>query len=284
MENEITVLFVSYHSDDIIEKSIMTIDKNIKIIVVENSKNEILKNKLEKKYSNVKVIIPKENLGNGAGINYGIKHIDTIYAFYLDVDTEVFPDTIQNLISAAKEVKEFSILAPKINNFEYKKECYMDFQNKSKYSKMKFVTGCALFFDLKIFKEIGFFDEKIFLYYEENDFYERCLSKKKYIFLVENSKINHKGNSSVDEKYKDEIEINRNWHLMWSTFYFYKKHFGNIKAFIKISPKFTSAFFKFIIFFLINNKKKRDIYYARFNGSLNSIIGKKSWFRPKITK
>ena len=71
---------------------------------------------------------------------------------------------------------------------------------------------------------------------------------------------------------------------MWSTFYFNKKHFGTIKAFVKILPKFTSAFLKFIIFFLINNKKKRDIYYARFNGSLNSIIGKKSWFRPKITK
>ena len=183
MENEITVLFVSYHSDDIIEKSIMTIDKNIKIIVVENSKNKILKNKLEGKYSNVEVIIPKENLGNGAGINYGIKHIDTMFALYLDVDTEVYPDTIQNLISAAKQIKEFSILAPKINNFEYNKECYMDFQNKSKYSKMKFVTGCALFFNLKIFKEIGFFDEKIFLYYEENDFYERCLSKKNIYFL-----------------------------------------------------------------------------------------------------
>ncbi len=283
MENEITVLFVSYHSEDIIEKSIMTIDKNIKIIVVENSKNNILKNKLEEKYSNVKVIIPQENLGNGAGINYGIKHIDTMYAFYLDVDTEVFPDTIQNLIYAAKQIKEFSILAPKINNFEYKKECYIDFQNKSEYSKMKFVTGCALFFDIRIFKEVGFFDEKIFLYYEENDFYERCLSKEKYIFLVKNSKINHKGNSSINEKYKDEIEINRNWHLMWSTFYFYKKHFGTIKAYVKILPKFTSALLKFIIFFLINNKKKRDIYYARFNGSLNSIIGKKSWFRPKIT-
>ena len=102
----------------------MTIDKNIKIVVVENSKNRILKNKLEKKYSNVEVIIPQENLGNGAGINYGIKHVDTMYAFYLDVDTEVFPDTIQNLISAAKQIKEFSILAPKINNFDYKRMLY----------------------------------------------------------------------------------------------------------------------------------------------------------------
>jgi len=44
------------------------------------------------------------------------------------------------------------------------------------------------------------FDENIFLYFEENDFYERCLKKEKSIFLIENSKINHKGNSSVKEK------------------------------------------------------------------------------------
>ena len=86
-----------------------------------------------------------------------------------------------------------------------------------------FLNNFCIFFDVRIFKEVGFFDEKIILYYEENDFYERCLSKEKYIFLVKNSKINHKGNSSINEKYKDEIEVNRNWHLMWSTFYFYKK-------------------------------------------------------------
>ena len=74
-----------------------------------------------------------------------------------------------------------------------------------KYSSMRFVTGCALFFEKKLFNEIGFFDENIFLYFEENDFYERCLKKGKSIFLVNNSKIDHKGNSSAKEIYKDEI-------------------------------------------------------------------------------
>ncbi len=284
MEKNITVLFVSYYSDHIIEKSIMTIDKNIKIIVVENSKNFNFKFNLEKKYPNVKVIIPDENLGNGAGINHGVKHIKTKYTFYLDVDTELFPKTIESLISAAKEIKEFSILAPKINNFEYKKDCFMDYKNKTKNPSMKFVTGCALFFETKLLDDIGYFDENIFLYFEENDFYQRCLNKNKNIFLIENSKINHKGNSAVKEEYKEEIEINRNWHLMWSTFYYHKKHFGKINAYIKILPKFFSALIKFSIFFLTNNKKKKDKYYARFNGSLNSIIGKKSWYRPKHPK
>ena len=48
MENDITVIFVSFHSDDIIEKSIATINHNIPIIVVENSRNFILKKNSKK--------------------------------------------------------------------------------------------------------------------------------------------------------------------------------------------------------------------------------------------
>ena len=118
---------------------------------------------------------------------------------------------------------------------------------------------CSFFEKKLFFNEIGFFDENIFLYFEENDFYERCLKKKKSIFLIENSKINHKGNSSVKEYSKDEIEINRNWHLMWSTFYFYKKHFGKITAYKKVLPKFFSAFLNIIFFLLIIKKKEKFI-------------------------
>ena len=124
---------------------------------------------------------------------------------------------------------------------------------------------------------------KIFLYYEENDFYERCLKKKKPIYLIENSKINHKGNSSTLKIFfKEEVEINRNWHLMWSTFYFYKKHFGKVIAYKKILPNFFSAFN--ILFSQLQIIKKKKIYSARFSGIFNSIIGNKSWFRPDITK
>ena len=53
----------------------------------------------------------------------------------------------------------------------------------------------ALFFELGLFNEIGFFDEKIFLYYEENDFYERCLNKKK---PIDESKIVQSINEIID--------------------------------------------------------------------------------------
>ena len=284
MKNDITVIFVSFHSEEIIEKSIATIDQDIQIIVVENSRNLDLKTKLEKKYTNIKVVVPDENLGNGAGINFGLKNTKTKYALYLDVDTELYPDTIKNLILAAREIKRFSILAPKIKNFEYRNDCYIESSDNKKYSNMRFVTGCALFFDLKLFGEVGFFDEKIFLYFEENDFYERCIKRGKKIILVNDSIIIHKGNASVNPVYKDDVEINRNWHLMWSTFYFYKKHFGVFTAYKKILPKLFSAVLNILFYTLIFKRQKRRIYLARFSGLLNSIMGNKSWFRPNLTR
>ena len=46
-------------------------------------------------------------------------------------------------------------------------------------------------------------------------------------------------------------------------------------ALLKISPKLISALLKTIFFKLTANKRKKDIYYCRFDGMLNSILLKK---------
>ena len=46
------------------------------------------------------------------------------------------------------------------------------------------------------------------------------------LFIIKNSKIHHLGAQAVDDKYSEEIELSRNWHWMWSKFYFNKKHRG----------------------------------------------------------
>ena len=279
--NDITVVFVSFKSGHIIETPISAINKNIKIFVIENSRDEKLKYELENKYQNVSVFIPEENKGNGAGINEGLKLANTKYIFYLDVDTKLTENTINELYNHAERLKDFSILAPAINNFEYKKSFFLE-QNEN-YSKMSFVTGCALFMNAEVIKKnIGYFDEKIFLYYEENDIYKRCLKANKPIYLIHSSKIDHVGNASTPINLKEEIEINRNWHLMWSTFYFHKKHYGLIIAYYKVIFKYFSAILKILFFKLTRNKTKSRIYLARASGIMNSILGKPSWYRPKI--
>ena len=73
LNKDLTIVFVSFFSKNIIEKPISQIPSNIPIIVVENSKDEELKKNLEKKYQNLTVIIPDTNTGNGGGANVGFE-------------------------------------------------------------------------------------------------------------------------------------------------------------------------------------------------------------------
>ena len=75
LEENITFVLVSFRSGHIIEKCIKSINSGIKVIVVENSNNIFIKNDLEKKFSNVEVIISKENLGYAKGNNLGISKV-----------------------------------------------------------------------------------------------------------------------------------------------------------------------------------------------------------------
>jgi len=282
-KSEITIIMVSFFSKNLIEKPINSIDQNIKIIVIENSNSKECKDFLENKYKNVRVVMSEKNLGNGAGINLGLKLVKTKYAFYLDIDTEFYQGTIEKLLHVLEQLEQFTILAPFVEKYEYKKNDFLRFDEEkgNKLKSMRFVPGCALLFNLTELSKIGFYDENFFLFFEENDIYMRCLKKDHKIFMLTDAIISHTGATSVDQKYRLELELDRNWHYMWSKFYFYKKHFNFLTAYIRTVHHFFSALIK-ICFFRFINYRRYLKYKNRASGLLNSYLGKKSWKRPSI--
>ena len=279
--NVITVIFVSYHSDEIIKKTLKKIPSQYEILVTDNALSEHLKSDLENNFSNVSVIKPKKNLGNGAGVNFALNKVSTKYALYLDVDTEIEEDTIDRLLKIANIKSDWGIIAPNLKDYAYKREYFLEKELSKDILSMKFVEGCALLFNLEIIKEIGFYDEKIFLYFEENDLFYRCIKNNLKILLCKNIYIKHFGNSSIDIKYNFEIELNRNWHYMWSKFYYYKKNYSYLKGLRETMPQFIKASIKFIFYYFIN-KKQFLIYKNRSSGLYNSYLNKPSWRRPEI--
>ena len=125
----LTVIIVTFHSEKIIQRVLNAIDKDIKVIVIENSQDEKLKSILESKYKNVKVIIPKTNLGNGGGINLGFKNVATKYSLYLDTDTIPQKNMIEVLMNKTSEIENFSILAPKVIDHFYADNLYIKKMN-----------------------------------------------------------------------------------------------------------------------------------------------------------
>ena len=284
LKKDLTIIFVSFYSKNLIEKPISQIDRDISIIVIENSLDHELKKNLEKKYSNVRVIIPDKNTGNGGGANIGLRLAKTKFVLYLDIDVDLSQSVIEKLYFNANKLNDFSIIGPSIEGLNYKENYYLRKNIYDKVHSMNFITGCALLFNMSALEEIGYYDENIFLYYEENDLYLRSLKKNYKIYLIEDVKIKHTGNRSTDLIKKEEIEINRNWHLMWSTFYFHKKHYGLLTAYNKTVLKLASASLKYLIFLILRKDLDKKIYYARMSGIYNAMIGNNSWFRTNLDK
>ena len=73
----LSIVIVTFKSEGVIHECIKSIDKDIKITVVENSNNYQFKDELEKSYKNVSCVLSNENLGMGSGNNIGIKEAKT---------------------------------------------------------------------------------------------------------------------------------------------------------------------------------------------------------------
>ena len=272
--DDITFIIVTYQSEHIIKNCLDSLPKDSKKIIIENSNNINLKRDLESKYDNIEVIL-SQNIGMGAGNNIGLKLCKTSCAFVLNPDTKFRKDTIINFLETLNDVPNFALASPlnddpKIPN--YKKIITKINDNTLSVDS---IDGFSMLFNLKKFKDQNFFDENFFLYLENNDLCLRVKQKNENIYVVTNSLINHKGSISINQK----LEYLRNWHWMWSKFYFNKKHYGFFVAIKNIFLNFVSALIKYFFYLIIFKKKKRKIYEMRIKGIINATIGKKSWFR-----
>ena len=277
-EKNITFVIVSFRSSHIIEKCIKSINPKIKIIIVENSNNIQVKDYLENKFLNVQVIIAKKNLGYGTGNNLGISKVDTQYAFILNPDAILEENSLEKFYKAQIFLKDnFTILAPNLfNNYGY-------FLNSNKninkeILEVDYVKGFAMLINLKKIHPKDLFDENFFLFLEEIDLCKRIKQSGGKIFVIQNSKIHHLGKHASENILN--IELCRNWHWMWSLFYYNYKHFGIITAYRVAIIRFFSSIFKLFFSFVFFNKKKILIHYYRINGLFNAFLRRPSWLRP----
>ncbi len=280
--NDITVGIVLFKSEKVIFNCLKSLDPRLKIILYDNSNDKNLKEIIKKKYPQIRYFLSKTNLGYGCANNKIFKIAKTRFVFIINPDTKLKKNCIKNLIKDANKIREdFAIIAPICSKKNY------GFFKKRNPSKIKltnliqvgWVQGFAMLTNVSKLKKINFFDKNIFLYLEEIDLCKRLLQNKERILVSTNSQIVHLSAKSSNIGF--EFDRCRNWHYMWSKFYFYKKHYSYFRGLKETASNLIKSLFKTLIYFLLNNSKY-IIYKNRLSGLLNSYLNKKSWDRPLL--
>ena len=282
--NNLTFVIVTFKSRKVIYDCLNSLPKDFNKLIIENSSDEELKKEIEQNYDKTEVVLSK-NIGMGAGNNLGIIKSNTQFVYVLNPDVVLKSDTIININNSISKLDNFAIISPLSDNPLYPNyrsnsgEILKDDSNSI--SNVEEIDGYSMIINKDCFDDNFFFDEKFFMYLENVDL---CLRAKKNggkLYIITNSKIHHLGAKAVDDKFSEEIEFSRNWHWMWSRFYFNKKHRGIFLSLLFGLISLLGNFIKYSICLFTFNKK-RNIYKMRMSGTINALLGKQSWYRPEI--
>ena len=282
--NNLTFVIVTFNSRKVIFDCLNSLPKEFHKLIIENSSDKELKKELEQNYDKTKVIL-SENKGMGAGNNLGILKSNTQYVYILNPDVVLMKDTLSKINSSISGLQNFAILSPVSDNLDYPNykidKKVSETMDKDVIENVEEIDGYSMVINKSFFSNNIFFDEKFFMYLENVDLCLRAKKNDGKLIIVKNSKLHHLGAKAVDDRYSKEVELSRNWHWMWSKFYFNKKHRGIVISIIFGVSSLFGNFAKYLFCVLTLNKKKKN-YRMRISGLLNAILGKKSWFRPEI--
>jgi len=264
---------------------------NLEILVIDNNseKNDKIFLTEELKRYNISIIYNDSNVGfsegNNIGINKAMKE-DFEFVLLLNNDTVVELDFLEPLLNIFSKYDDVGIAAPQINYYDDKNKIWSKGGNISRirgsgfaYSddiesdkkeddkSVSFVSGCCMLIKKDLFKKIGLFDEKFYLYVEDTDFCYRTIQAGYKIYVSYDSKIYHKisGSTKVNLNQLPLYYVTRN------RLYFAKKNLHYF-YFFTLLYLIISMLFKSILWVVIGKSSNllsiKNAFYDFYKGNM----------------
>lgn len=246
---KVSIIIVTYNNLNLTKKCINSILErtaypNYEIIIVDNaSSDETSKylEELEKKYTNVKIKLNKENLGFASGNNQGIKMAEGEYYILLNNDTIVTRGWITGLIKHFED-KKVGMVGSVTNSIGNEAEIEVDYEDETGidefalnyttkhyneiYEDIKVLAMYCAVLKKEIVDKIGLLDENYERGMFEDDDYSMALKKAGYkIICAEDVFIHHFWRASFkkinNKEYKRIFEKNKKyyeekWNTIWT--------------------------------------------------------------------
>lgn len=192
MNIELSIITINYNglNDTCALIESIPFNDKLEVIVVDNASKEDEATILQDRYSHIRVIRSKENLGFAGGNNLGIKAAQGNYLFLVNNDTIFKEFNVQALINRLESSSEIGIVCPKIrfawdpNPIQYagytplsavtvrNQAIGFGEKDKGQYDtahSTPYAHGAAMLIKREALEKVGLMPECYFLYYEELD-------------------------------------------------------------------------------------------------------------------
>jgi GT2 family glycosyltransferase len=216
---KIAIIIVNYNGREYINDclgSLLVLDypkEDYKIFFVDNASADDSVNFVSHNFSQVEIIVNKENLGFAEGNNVAIRKAlaeNFDYLMLINQDTISEPDFLKKLVAAAESGKQIAAVQPrimlypekdKVNSlgnsihylgFGFSSGGYQKFANNLEPKEIAYASGAAVLFKKEALEKVGLFDPDFFMYHEDLDLGWRLRMAGYKILVVPSAVIFHK--------------------------------------------------------------------------------------------
>lgn len=243
---KISIIIVSYNTRDLLVGCLNSIFEFLdadmfEAIVVDNGSSDGTCLLLKSNYDNIKLIENKSNLGFGRSNNIGAQVARGKYLWFLNSDTFLIDGRITDLVEAMDANEEIGVASPFLVMEDKKTEQVGSYgnnpsiltllknhavknaeKNSKEFFRVDWVTGAAMLVKRSIFNQVGGFDDRFFMYYEDVDL---CMEIRRAGYKVTywpKYKVVHIAGKSWKEDWKKKNIYYVNQEL------YFRKHYGRI--------------------------------------------------------
>ncbi len=218
---DVTVVFVTYNSAAVITRAVASVPAQSAVVIVDNASPQGTA-WVKDLTRPVSVLEMGRNAGFGTASNAGARAAHTRFVMFLNPDAELEADALPRLLEAFATYGEPAILMPAMADESgrlMRKEGTI-FEKVPRSARLKpeeiagdyctrFVHGGAFLVSRATFEDLGGFDERIFLYHEDDDLSLRALARQVAITVVPEARVMHAQGGSSTPSFGQTFRINR---------------------------------------------------------------------------
>jgi len=278
-----TTIVVTHHSSAVIGPCLDSVARSARIIVIDNESNDNTLDIVRSRAPEAEIIINKIGVGYGNAASQGLGLVETEYALLMNPDAEFVGEAYGDLVAEADANLDAGLLSPLLigtngdhdrawNGPLFSRDQMPSDRSPEPKPEGTFctwvVSGAVNLVRMSAMHDVGFFDEAIFLYHEDDDICMRLMNGGYKVLVVPHAVSGHIGGGSIGSGW--QVHWEKFYNMSWSRLYFEAKH-NNLEAAQSLGWRQMRRFGPKALLVFRPQKALRDA--ARFCGALAFMRG-----------
>ncbi len=255
---KVTAVVVAYQSREYIDACLRPLREShqagvLECVVVDNASTDDTAFHVETSHPWVQVVRNSRNLGYGRGCNIGLERARSEYVLFMNPDAVLNLKALRELVQFLEGRSQAGIAAPATivgaNEYQvvrplptpprliraacggrWSTNSVRPITPGSKPFQAEWLCGAILLARRSLMVQLGGFDPRFFLYFEETDLCRRALNRGAELWAVGTAVAHHSVGASAARSGECVVDRCIRHHFYRSRFYYLRKHYGWLAA------------------------------------------------------